>query len=587
MSLTKLFVVFFTIIFSLTVKAQKAPDEKIAEKSRKVILIEQIVADTQNLKLPENRAFVFAQAGNLMRQSDAIRARQLFQNAVLELINAQTFAEADRKKAPYYYDLLNSQNLRPQILNTIAYQDADFALESLYRTRPTNITKALAAFSPNNQKNSAKQAVQGNVYLAQNEINLEQRIMSLAADQNPERILEILEKSLEKGISGETLTLLKKLNLKNPAKTQEILSAVSSKLLKLDYNVEDENSYIGTQNFSVAINFLNDYIRDTSGDDNALKYNEGQYKNLANIIISAALKAENPNVSYTISSIVPIAEKLFPERVTSLKESQKKLSRYQRHDFGRSFPTEASELLKTDVSPDKLISEAVKFSPNVRSHIYQQAAQKYAGQGNFALAEKILNDNLSDAELENALNNLNWQKANNAINEGNFNEALNLINQLPENSRINAFISLVDRIFRQNPVENKSLAVSILEQARSLIGEKPENTNEMNGLLQIISKYAEIEPSQAFRLFDTLVFQINELSEAAILINGFNGNGQIRQGEIIMTQGNSTGIYLGELDTPLRIMVKADFDRTMEIINRFGRREARINLKLKLAQTID
>lgn len=587
MSLTKLFVVFFTIIFSLTVKAQKAPDEKIAEKSRKVILIEQIVADTQNLKLPENRAFVFAQAGNLMRQSDAIRARQLFQNAVLELINAQTFAEADRKKAPYYYDLLNSQNLRPQILNTIAYQDADFALESLYRTRPTNITKALAAFSPNNQKNSAKQAVQGNVYLAQNEINLEQRIMSLAADQNPERILEILEKSLEKGISGETLTLLKKLNLKNPAKTQEILSAVSSKLLKLDYNVEDENSYIGTQNFSVAINFLNDYIRDTSGDDNALKYNEGQYKNLANIIISAALKAENPNVSYTISSIVPIAEKLFPERVTSLKESQKKLSRYQRHDFGRSFPTEASELLKTDVSPEKLISEAVKFSPNVRSHIYQQAAQKYAGQGNFALAEKILNDNLSDAQLENALNNLNWQKANNAINEGNFNEALNLINRLPENSRINAFTSLVDRIFRQNPVENKSLAVSILEQAHSLIGEKPENTNEMNGLLQIISKYAEIEPSQAFRLFDTLVFQINELSEAAILINGFNGNGQIRQGEIIMTQGNSTGIYLGELDTPLRIMVKADFDRTMEIINRFGRREARINLKLKLAQTID
>lgn len=587
MSLKKLCIVFFILNLSFIGKAQTPSPEKVKEKSRKVILIEQIVADIQNLKLPENRAFVFAQAGNLMRQSDAIRARALFQNAVLELINAQTLAEADRKKAPFYYDLLNSQNLRPQIINTIAYQDADFALESLYRTRPTNVAKALAAFSPNNQRKSAKQSPTGNAYLAQNEINLEQRIMSLAADQNPDRIFEILEKSLEKGISGETLNLLKKLNLKNPAKTQEILSDVSSKLIKLDFNTEEENSYAGSQNFSVAVNFLNDYIRDTSDDDNALKYNDEQYRSLANTIISAALKTENPNMSYTISGIIPIAEKLFPGRVASLKENQKKLSRYQRHGFVSSFPTEAYELLKDEIPPEKLISEAAKYPPNIRSQLYQHAAQKYAGQGNFALAEKTLSDNLSDAELENALSNLHWQKTNKAINEGNFNEALNLINQLPENSRVNAFISLVDRVYRQNPEENKSLAVSILEQARSLIGEKPENTNEMQGLLQIISKYAEIEPSEAFRLVDTLVFQINELSEAAILINGFNGNGQIRQGEIIMTQGNSAGIYLGELDTPLRTMVKADFARTMEIINRFGRREARINLKLKLAQTTD
>lgn len=54
---------------------------------------------------------------------------------------------------------------------------------------------------------------------------------------------------------------------------------------------------------------------------------------------------------------------------------------------------------------------------------------------------------------------------------------------------------------------------------------------------------------------------------------------------MIMMHGNSMGIYLGEVDAPLRALAKADFEHTMQIISRFSRRESRIDLKLKLAQT--
>ena len=108
----------------------------------------------------------------------------------------------------------------------------------------------------------------------------------------------------------------------------------------------------------------------------------------------------------------------------------------------------------------------------------------------FELAEKTLNENLSDEELENALNGLTTQRTYKEINAGNFNEALNLINQLPENLRINLLIFTANSLYGKDPQNNKSLAVSVLEQAHSLINNKPENSNEMSSLTQIIAAYS-------------------------------------------------------------------------------------------------
>jgi hypothetical protein len=153
--------------------------------------------------------------------------------------------------------------------------------------------------------------------------------------------------------------------------------------------------------------------------------------------------------------------------------------------------------------------------------------------------------------------------------------------------RVNALVFLAESIYQKNPEENKSFAVAVLEQARSLISEKPQNTTDMNYLLQVISKFAQIEPSTGFQMFEPLVSQINELSEASVVLGGFNGNTQIRNGEIIFMNGNPTGLYLGEIDSPLRNLAKADFSRTMQLIDQFQRRETRISLKLKMVESLN
>jgi hypothetical protein len=63
----------------------------------------------------------------------------------------------------------------------------------------------------------------------------------------------------------------------------------------------------------------------------------------------------------------------------------------------------------------------------------------------------------------------------------------------------------------------------VLAKARALISDKPENSTELGILMQIISTFINIEPDEAFRLFDPLVPQINELSERSVVLAGFSG----------------------------------------------------------------
>ena len=204
---------------------------------------------------------------------------------------------------------------------------------------------------------------------------------------------------------------------------------------------------------------------------------------------------------------------------------------------------EVSKLLSNgDTTPEMLLGAVSKVPLQSRSQIYQMAANKFAQQGNINRAAEVLNDNFSDDALEEMLRNLNSQYAYTLISAGKFAEAETLIDSLPENTRLNMLINLANAIYQKNPEENKSHAASVLGKARALIAYKPEDSNEMSMLMQIISAYSVIEPSEGFRIFESLTPQINELAEAAITIYGFQKSSNVKDGEFLMTTGDSLGI---------------------------------------------
>jgi hypothetical protein len=236
-----------------------------------------------------------------------------------------------------------------------------------------------------------------------------------------------------------------------------------------------------------------------------------------------------------------------------------------------------------EATAEQLLIEAKKFPVSSRRQIYQTAANKFAQQGDLNRATEILKDNFDDDALEQEIHNLNSQFVYSLSSAGKFTEAERVIDGFPENLRVNALTNLANAIYRKNPEENKSYAVAVLGKARSLISAKPEDTTEMSNLMQIISAYSAIEPVEAFRLFEPLIQQINELSEAAVIINGFQRNSNIKQGEFVITSGNSWGIYGAEFSVLSKLSTD-DFERVLSLIDNFSRREMRVSLKLQLAE---
>lgn len=569
------FFCYFLLSIPLLVFAQNS-DKVAKEKERqKNVLLEQIVGDVPNLKLGENRALVFAKVGYQFWATDEKRARALFQNAIGELINAQTLAEADKKNTNYQNELVTGQTTRPQILNTIASRDAELALEYLFKTRPAAISKAFS--SPANSKISNSSA--NYRYLATNEFNLEQSFIRLAADQNPERAATLLKESLKKGVSGETLNLLKKLHAKDAETANELAVEIVGKLIQSKFTAENQPDY---QNINVVVVFLTEFIREKTPTEKALKFDDSQMRNLAEKLISFNLRQSGSYGYYNPYQIIPIAEKLAPAAVEQLKKLQRN---NPRRSFDWNYDPDVSKLLNGETTAEQLLVEAKKFPVNSRRQIYQTAANKFVQQGDFSRATEVLTDNFSDDALEEAIRNLNSQYSYNLISAEKFAEAERIIDEMPENQRNSSLINLANAIYQKNPEENKSYAVAVLEKARALISEKPENSSEMSNLMQIITTYSNIEPTEAFRLFVPLIPQINELSDAAVIVNGFQGNSNIRQGEFLMTQGISYG-FSGADFSVLQILAKNDFDRTMNLVDGFARLEIRIVLKLQLAESI-
>src|SRR5689334_15293184 len=78
------------------VQPEKTEQQKEQEK-RVVEMLDQATSDAEALKLAQNRAIVFALAGDLYWQFDEKRARELFRMAGNDLINTNIDTDKEKK----------------------------------------------------------------------------------------------------------------------------------------------------------------------------------------------------------------------------------------------------------------------------------------------------------------------------------------------------------------------------------------------------------------------------------------------------------------------------------------------------------
>ena len=569
MQINKRLLLFVPLLFSVTVLAQPEDEALKEKKARLNAILEESLSDVQNIRLPENRGIFYARIGNLLWPQDQKRARSLFLNAATELVNAQAFAESKRAVNPHS-ELLQGGSTRQAILNLIASRDAELALELLVKTRPATIQRAMENGPEKSRKISNYH--QNSAHLVQNESYMEQNFYRMAAEQSPERAVQILKDSLSKGLSNETLNHLNRLAEKDEAAATEMATQVVEKLLRSSYMLSEQPHY---GNIQLTQSILSHHMSRQNGDGVKLKFNDNQIRDLAAKFVSAYV-SDKQMAPYIGSSILPIAEKLLPSSVEQVKKATTHIyPQHQTSDLDAAY----QKLMESETTVEQMLAAADKFPINSRRQIYQTASNKLMAQGNWQAARDVLDDNFEDDDY--TLTNFDSQLVYNLMNQGKFAEAERIIDGLPVQNRAGHLVNLSMSVFSRDQKENKANAVALLEKARQLISEKPENTTEMGMLMQLINGYSQMDPVEAIRLYEGVIPKIAELTDAAAVLNGFQPNSNVRDGEFIILHGNPFDQYGGN-SSMISSFSRFDFDRTMKLIDNFNRQEIRISLRLQL-----
>lgn len=563
------------VLVTTTAFSQPSPDLEAAKlkEQRRAKLIERIRADAEQLKLPDNRAMINTRLGVVVAKTDRDAGIKQFQAAIADLLAAQEEAEAAKVKSHLYHDLLQSSNTRPQILTMIAGVDAELALESFYKTRPTAVANALATAPQAKIDDGQRNYPQ----LAQSEINLEQRLLRMVADQKPEKAAPILKDTIKKRLSTETYESLKRLYQIDPNAALELADDVISRLNSANFMKNDQPVYDLIQ---LSTSIITDHIRERGPEDRYLSFSDARVRTTA-IKLLATYTQNSARIGYIpVDQLAPFAKRYDPGAIAQLRKAAESTRTGWGHRGIRSNP-EYNEFLKTEPTADQMVQAANRFAPELRREIYQNAANKFSESGQYQTAIALLNDKLEGDSLENAVSSLNWFYAHHLMNKGELDAAEAMMYEFNDSNRISALTSLAQNLFNKNPTENRARAAGILRRVRSLMPERPENYNETHQLFMLINATTAIEPNEAFSDIEPIIEHLNLLIGAFAIVQGYQG-GQLRNGEYLIAHGTNFGIQIDP--TIFRNLAQHDFDRTNMIIDAFQRAELRIGLRMLIAE---
>ncbi len=589
-----------TTLSSISIFAQTSPTESQTEKEnaqkerekKAIAILERTVSQASFLKLPDNRALVFASAGDLIWKRDEKRARQLFRQAASELVQANNMPEDDSGNP--FLSVFSNPSPRKQILTTIAKYDAEMALELLLSTRPPKVAAALAAASREqtagqNQKKSPSVSMEDNQnkYLVSQELQLEQSFSAKAAEENPQKAVKMLRESIDKnGVTTAAFSILNKINKKDNKLAVELAGEIAQTLSETDFAAKEGQ-------MGIASNFLKNYYldadkkTDAADSDKPLKISESQAKNLAGKVADhlAKISGDNKMSNYfLVMSTTPVIEKILPERSQSLKQAQEKMK--------KSMPAEFMQYDDDMFSDDrekigKTISNAERFPDQLRGQVYKRTINQAASSGKLDEARAALLKAPSGKERDEALNFLDSKFAEQKIKDGKFDEAKKIIDNLTvKKEKVERLVQMAIAFQQRNTEDDADSAKKIMIEAENMIDDVPQDEDGIDNFLRIAGGYAFVEPKKAFAMLDTFSYQVNDIVNASALLAKYNKRDRsFNNGELILNRGlPRIGNAVFQYGDALNQLAKEDINRLEGIISKFQRDDARTLLQLYIAQ---
>jgi hypothetical protein len=236
-------------------------------------------------------------------------------------------------------------------------------------------------------------------------------------------------------------------------------------------------------------------------------------------------------------------------------------------------------------APVETALDSVTEAPaQMRDYLYQQVASRIATSGDTARARQIISERVSNpAQRQVALQSLLQQEVNSAADKGRYEEAFRLLSKMPAGAERAAMVTTI--LDQLGPGVKKQLALQYLVQGKNMITAAPraEDQEQMHSLLVLARVFARYDVNQAFEIVEPLLEQFNEVSAAAVTMNGFDRN-YYREGELITSNENPIAQMANLFSETLAECAMHDFDRAKTTAEGLNRLEVRIRAFLLIAQ---
>lgn len=588
--------------FSQTPTPEPSPVEPEKSKERLELeknafkLLDDAVGDAGGLKLWENRALVYAVAGDLYWKTEQKRARKLFRDAANEIISGNQIPKEKPKNYWEEYGYWQDTSPRRAILLMIAAHDADLALELLLETRPPDLQAAInqqslpkPPSSPNApEKKTSAQAVneQKNKYKVQQEIALEQQFAVKAAEQNPKKAAKLIRDSLSKGVSSAVFQLLAKINEKDEDLGKELLGEIIGKILDTDFGEKEDTRFVASALLQQSFNPQTYKARDEKFKP--LKLEEKDLKAIAVKLADYFIGQTDLRNYWSFSETIPLLEKYAPEKAPQLKQKEAAFKKLIPEEQ-RGWQEVRKLVTNPDTKPEQLIDEAEKYAGWEKFQLYQGAVDKALQAGTGDKIRDLLRNEPAGKQRDDALSYLDTKLSEKAIKDDKLEDAQALVAKTEStSSKVRILVDLAVGFHKKNTKESKETAVDLMNKARALVNDVPESREEVADILKVAAGYAVVEPSRAFLYLAPLIEMNNDLMTAYSLLAKYSKQETFfKKGELFYTQalGSGGSSYLS-YGKELGLLAAADFGRAKGLIEQFRREEVRVLAKILTAQSV-
>jgi len=596
-----------TAIAQPTQDPQQQQEERAKLEKKAIALLEQVVTESQTMKLPENRIRVQIAAGDMLWDKSPSRARGLLTDAGALL--GQMMLEVDRTDRS---DVQSLNQLRQELVLTAGRHEAELGYQLLRSTQQQ-------------QTPATNQPGQGRRFNLDQGNNLEQNLLAAIATTDPKFAYQKAVESLDK---GEFPTALNRILTQLQPKDAELFKKLSDKTMS---RLASDSLLASREATSVAVNLLmsgpsatNTAGVATTADANAGArgaspvLGESAYHDLMDNAITAALSVtsagpmvNNPRggggarvlrgpqqqqqpaqpsdeqtrqnnartILFSLQTMLPQIDQYLPERAQSVRQKLTDLG--INNNSMMNFGNQMRVAMQQGTS-DSLETAAKTAPPQIQSRLYQQAEQKAVDEGNTDKAIQIATDHLDESGRNSIMQAVDFKKLTTTASPEKLNEIKAKLAALPSDSdRVKYLTDVATATEKDNP----NLALKFLDDARNLVTKRAASYKDFEDQIKVADAYAAIEPKHSFEIMDLGIAQLNELLNAATVLNGFEVD-MFKDGELSLRSDSDLVGMIARYGEELASLAKVDFEGARMTADKFQLPEPRMNARLSIVQSI-